>query len=560
MAGTDPRTNLTIGKPLGPWMVRSTPLLGVHWIGDRFVAPGWHGLCLESPDGLDWRPVSTPTHLSLTACTGGEHPWVVVGAQASILASTGKGTLKEVHRGGDQRGLWAVAYGLGRYLAVGMEGLALGSTDGYAWYPLEPGTNANLWGVAFAQGKFVAVGDHVILVSRDGLHFEHLPAPGILNAVSFANGLWVAVGWGGLVLTSQDGRTWQPQTSGVWRGLFAVEWGNGHWVAVGEHGTVLVSRDGARWQRIPLGGQPFLTGVAWNGQRFVASGWGTSLYFSEDGLTWNPVHTGTGQHLSALSAGPEGFVAVGHEGLLGVILTSPNGSKWNLAARAPGWLMAVTRGQRGFVAVGEKGLVLYSHDGTAWRALPSPTQKWLYGVAFGNNRFVAVGEALLLSQDGLAWEALAAPTDQTLLGVAFGGEIFLAAGEKGTLFASRDGVRWEPVLSGGAPWLKGLASGNGRFVATGYGTILVAKRPWDWEEANTQHLPHYLPSVAYGQGRFALVGHPRPGDGVVAFSEDGLTWEEVYPLATEPEAIAFGQGSWVVAGVCGTLLSILNPR
>lgn len=156
----------------------------------------------------------------------------------------------------DSRGLWGVAYGRGRYVAVGMNGLVLTSEDGRTWEPVLLEVDSNLWGVAFGQDLFVAVGDHVILVSRDGAHYQGFPAPGILNAVAFAQGLWVAVGWGGLILTSQDGRTWQRQVSGTWKGLFGITRGRGLWVAVGEQGTVLTSPTepagrGQAWRGLP---------------------------------------------------------------------------------------------------------------------------------------------------------------------------------------------------------------------------------------------------------------------------------------------------------------------
>lgn len=555
-----PEPRVRMEKDLPPWKVHSTPLLGVCWIGNRFLAVGWHGLVLESQDGSHWDSVSIPTPLPLTSCTHGKNLLVVVGARQSIWVSKGDGTFQEVHGGRDQRGLWQVVHGHGRYLAVGMEGLALTSQDGYKWHLLNLGVEANLWGAAFGQGQFVVVGDRVILVSRDGIRFEKHPAPGILNAVTYAEGLWVAVGWGGLILTSQDGQTWKEQASWTWKGLFGVTYGRGTWVVVGEQGTVLASKDGQAWQRGQLEGKPFLTDVAWNGTHFVATGWGSSLYTSLDGFLWYPVHPGTGQNLFDLTYGQGGFVAVGHEGSQGVLLFSPNGLCWHLAARMPGWAMGVTWGKGRFVAVGERGLVALSTDGKRWQRIPHLPPKWLYGVAFGHNRFVAVGEVLLLSEDGLSWQSFPLPENHSLLGVTFGNGVFLAAGERGRLFASSDGLSWQTVLVGSTPWFKGLAYGNGRFVATGYGTVLVAQRGWDWEEVHAQHLPKYLPSVAYAEGRFALVGHPRPGNGVVAFSEDGHAWDDLHPLHTEPEAIAFGEGRWVVAGVCGTLLSGPSPR
>jgi hypothetical protein len=50
------------------------------------------------------------------------------------------------------------------------------------------------------------------------------------------------------VLTSPDGVTWTPQSSGTTARLNAVTWtGGGRFVAVGDSGTILTSPDGFFW-------------------------------------------------------------------------------------------------------------------------------------------------------------------------------------------------------------------------------------------------------------------------------------------------------------------------
>jgi hypothetical protein len=62
-----------------------------------------------------------------------------------------------------------------------------------------------------------------------------------LHAVTYGNGLFVAVGDGGTTLTSEDGITWTPRTSGTSNDLYGVTYGNGLFVAVGKYGTILTS-------------------------------------------------------------------------------------------------------------------------------------------------------------------------------------------------------------------------------------------------------------------------------------------------------------------------------
>jgi len=61
-----------------------------------------------------------------------------------------------------------------------------------------------------------------------------------LNGVAYGkdlngNGLFVAVGGGGTILTSPDGITWTLQTSGTSNTLYGIAYGNGRFVAVGEN-------------------------------------------------------------------------------------------------------------------------------------------------------------------------------------------------------------------------------------------------------------------------------------------------------------------------------------
>jgi hypothetical protein len=58
--------------------------------------------------------------------------------------------------------------------------------------------------------------------------------------VTYGNGLFVAVGTGGTILTSPDGVNWTVQASGG-NHLHSVTYGNGTFVAVGEGGTILTS-------------------------------------------------------------------------------------------------------------------------------------------------------------------------------------------------------------------------------------------------------------------------------------------------------------------------------
>lgn len=70
---------------------------------------------------------------------------------------------------------------------------------------------------------------------------------GDLTGVCHGQGLFVAVGRNGVILTSSTGETWNVQSSGTTAWLLAVTWGEGLFEAVGEAGMVLSSEDGMNW-------------------------------------------------------------------------------------------------------------------------------------------------------------------------------------------------------------------------------------------------------------------------------------------------------------------------
>ena len=94
-----------------------------------------------------------------------------------------------------------------------------------------------------------------------------------------------------------------------------------------------------------------------------------------------------------------------------------------------GRLYGVAYGNNSFVAVGLGGAVAGSTDGTNWVSQNSATAGNLYGVAYGKGNFVAVGaDGLILSSDGTNWNTVNSSSDALLNGIAFGADTFVAVG------------------------------------------------------------------------------------------------------------------------------------
>ena len=65
--------------------------------------------------------------------------------------------------------------------------------------------------------------------------------------VQYVNRTFVAVGRGGLILTSADGTTWTSRTTYTSNDLYDVTYGNSKFVVVGNSGTSVTSSDGITW-------------------------------------------------------------------------------------------------------------------------------------------------------------------------------------------------------------------------------------------------------------------------------------------------------------------------
>jgi hypothetical protein len=116
-------------------------------------------------------------------------------------------------------------------------------------------------------------------------------------------------------------------------------------------------------------------------------------------------------------------------------------------------------------------VTMWSVDGTVWS--PAPVASDLYGVAYGNGVFVAVGDSLVSSADGTQWQTATKPAGFYPGGtLAFGNGRFVAtdAFGKNTIW-SADGKTWQmggsfgPGVTIGALTFGAASNAYGRHVA-----------------------------------------------------------------------------------------------
>ncbi|MCF0074933.1 T9SS type A sorting domain-containing protein [Dyadobacter sp. CY261] len=478
-----------------------------------------------------------------------------------------------------------VAFGSGKYVAVGENNIVRTSTDGATWKTQQSslGSNGTLYGIVFANNQFVAVGSPgVIITSPDGISWstKSLGTGQVLQSITYGGGTFVVVGSAGALLTSTDGENWTQRPNGQ-DFLHDVAYLNYRFVAVGSNGVIKTSTDnGVNWSVRGSGTVNELRAVkgGFNGSAVIVGDKGTILH-SNNGTTWTPVpNQDKALSLSGVECNPSNgrFVAVCSN--KSVALVSPDGLNWGDAPMPTGsaWYFNRVRFlQNSFLAVGGKGTFRSSYNnGYSWSSTTTNFRNMqLNGSAFGNGHFVAVGSAPLdngttglgitnlaiVSTDGVNYSigqtVKLVGGGKSMNDVAFGNNLFVAVGSDALIQTSQDGKNWSYSQVEFGQTLHGVAFGDGKFVAVGdHGLIMFSYNGKVWKKS-TNTVLYSFNSVAYANGMFVLVGN----SGVVGTSTDGNTWSYHYSgTSSHLKGVAFGHEKWILVGQNNTILTSPN--
>ena len=457
------------------------------------------------------------------------------------------------------------------------------------WHPRSPlPTASTLNGVAYGNGRFVAVGDNgSIVTSSNGLDWVLNPS-GVsnqLNTIIFAAGRFVAGGSSGLILWSDDGLSWStgsfPQPSDVDTIGFGVgtNFPDGLFVSVSStnafpgsprNATVITSSNGINWAITPafVAGSIFgpYRSIASGNDRLVASGTATPgtpspvAIVSTSGGFWSPalggpsgpVAFGNGFFVLAASF----HVASNSASLLA--LTSTTGSSWvqpsqTFSGQVFASQAACIGGGR-FVVVGDTGLTGTSTDGTNWTVQRVPTDAQLRSVAYGEGTYVAVGSAgfIISSTDAESWTQRNEGTSRNLLAIAPADDGFVAVGSQGVVTWSSNGVAWETFAAPTANSLLDAIKADGKYVAAGVnGTIVSGDTPGNLLP-RASGTTNALQRIAYGNGLFIIVGDA----GTILSSQNGVDWNvEDAGVAGNLYDVVFGNGLFVAVGIEANVLT-----
>ena len=250
------------------WAARTSnttaDLNAVAWSGSAFVVVGNNGTILRSTDGINWTSYAVPGNFQ-------DHYAVAWSSTANLFVTTGKGTAIFTSPDGitwtlrsspTSLSMFGVAAGSGTtFAAVGQSGNTLSSPDGSTWTQHTAGAanGNNVSGVAWNGSVFVAVGiAQTIMTSSNASTWtaQTDSTTGDVFGVAWNGTKFVAVGFnsstvGSVILDSVNGTgtswTSRDATPAGGRSLNAVTFGNSEFVAVGGYGTIVTSLDGVTW-------------------------------------------------------------------------------------------------------------------------------------------------------------------------------------------------------------------------------------------------------------------------------------------------------------------------
>jgi photosystem II stability/assembly factor-like uncharacterized protein len=457
----------------------------VTWTGTQFVALAGNSQIGMSPDGITWTWHSLSRTLNIIRWTGEK----LVGCNSNwsnYVASSidGVSWTYDTIQGSfsSNFSLTDIAAHGDTIVAVDYAARIFESFDnGITW--LGDGASVNvgvapghiisgaLYVVLWAGNRFITVGS--FLAAADGFSggnicslvdgywksyaFYSSTSADLYSVTSHGSQL-VAVGDGGTIITSLDGITWvnRGDTSVTKNKIFSVIWSGAKYVAVGDAGTVITSPDGATWTKANSVTTDQLKSVAWTGSQFVAVG---------------------------------GFMNVSTQVNSNRVITSPDGVTWTDRG-SPGsgmWNGVIWTGTT-LVAVGEddngssaySSVVYTSTDGLTWTSQDAHTQYMgLYSVAYSGSNYVAVGGPVtycgLTSTDGITWSNAGLGNGQYFRGVAWGKNRYVAVGDNGKIFSSASGSSWDSLTSGVYSKLYSVTYTGSQYVVVGAtGTILTS--------------------------------------------------------------------------------------
>ncbi len=438
---------------------------------------------------------------------------------------------------------------------------------GVTWQWVNPLPNGNpIKAIAHDGTNFVAVGSNQS-VRRSATALagswsaEVSLGAGTANDIIWASPLFVLVGDNGVIKTSPDGITWTNRNSTTSNNLKSVIYTGTTLVVVGDNSTVLASVDAITWVAGTLPSASNLNGVVWNGSILAAAGTIGKIFTSSDALNWTERVAAAGTTFNDITASGQLFVAVGNSGA--IYSSNSLGTVWNQQANGFGAFNLISAAWDGpqFIATANSGLILTSPLGAVWSLAAqignggSLSDLLVLPVAVTAGKYFAVGDGgTIYSSANLATWIIRQPessvvADNSFDDISFNGSQYLAVGTSAPVASSTDGISWTQISTNAyasVVWDGAQYIGVGNSTKSGTSPDGIT-----WTDHNLPANFNLQKVIIAHNGNYIAVGDL----GDILTSIDANTWVQNTPTTAKLNGIAASTTTTFIVGANGTALS-----
>lgn len=317
-----------------------------------------------------------------------------------------------------------------------------------------------------------------------------------IQDVVWTGSRYVAVGWKGLLVTSEDGKTWNAKSAWTQDHLTRLAWNGTRMVAISSQ-AIHTSEDGLNWNTRTLPAEN-LYDLVWTGKEFVTVGAHGHVYYSVDALQWDSVSCGIDADLDGIT--------------------------WNDS------MLVVTDFEQGSIAT--------TKDHKTWNLLPSRMERWV-DIRWTGSEFVAIGtnDRLMFSRDLAGWSTSGMSAPTRLPSLVWTGARIMSPNwrDSGECFqwevVSGPVGKWNVVKTGGTSGVVSLRVHGDRVFGVGNGNITESRDSGKtWRVLRDTRAGNF-DDVVWDGTRFLAVlqgiGMTGPGQRILMESLDGLSWRDL---------------------------------
>lgn len=342
-----------------------------------------------------------------------------------------------------------------------------------------------------------------------------------IQDVVWTGSRYVAVGWNGLLATSEDGKTWNAKSALTDDHLTRLAWNGTKMVAISSR-AIHTSEDGLNWNTRTLPAEN-LYDLVWTGKEFVTVGAHGHVYYSVDALQWDSVSCGIDADLDGITWNDSLLVVSDFS--QGVIASSKDHKNWAVRVTGRGRLVDIRWTGAEYVAIGADDRLEFSRDLMSWSPGSTPAATRLPSLVWTGSRILSPN-----------WRD--------------SGECFQWEATSGSLGS------WKIVKTGGREGVVSLRVHGDRVFGVGNGNITESRDSGKtWRVLRDTRAGNFDDVVLDGTRFLAVlqgIGMTGPGQRILMESLDGLSWRDLNrqpipssvksSIAASPSAIVVAEG------------------